>query len=130
MSSLTTDDPDILPAILEVSVRKNKLKDITGMMLYADGNVMQVLEGEKNVVLETFRAIQLDVRHRGIYVLIENEISTRNFASWSMGFRRLSETDLEKYSAAVNVFKVNQYEIGLRVKPGEALTVLKSFAKS
>jgi hypothetical protein len=129
MSSLVTDEPEILHAILDSSVRNNQRRGITGMMLYAAGNVMQVLEGDKDAVLETFRAIQLDVRHSGIYVLIEGEIAARNFASWSMGFRKLSKVDLEKFPVAANVFKVHQDEIGIRVQPGEAFTVLKSFSE-
>ena len=58
------------------------------LLLYADGNVMQVLEGEKAVVLELFQTIKLDKRHSGIFVLVEQEIAARQFASWSMGFKR------------------------------------------
>jgi hypothetical protein len=46
-----------------------------------------------------------------------------------MGFRQLSKADLEKFPVAANVFKVHQHEIGLRVQPGEALTLLRSFAE-
>jgi hypothetical protein len=129
MSSLVTDQPEILPAILDSSVRNNKRSDISGMMLYSDGNVMQVLEGDRDAVLETFKSIQMDVRHSGIYVLMEGEIAARNFASWSMGFRQLSKTDLEKFPIAAQVFKANQDDIAQRVQASEALIVLKSFVE-
>jgi hypothetical protein len=129
MSSLVTNEPEILSAILDSSVRNNKRSDITGMMLYSDGNVMQVLEGDRHAVIETFKSIQLDLRHSGLYVLIEGEIATRNFASWSMGFRQLSKADLEKFPIAAQVFKARQDEIAQRVQPGEALIVLKSFVE-
>jgi hypothetical protein len=129
MSSLVTDEPEILSAILDSSVRNNKRSDITGMMLYSEGNVMQVLEGDKNTVLETFHAIQLDVRHCGIFVLIEEEIASRKFASWSMGFKHLSKVDLVKLPVAANVFKARPDEIAMRVQPSEALSVLESFTQ-
>lgn len=128
MSSLVADEFDALPTILDTAVRNNKQRDITGMLLYADGNILQVLEGEKDVLLKTFRSIQLDVRHHGVFVLIEEEIAARQFASWSMGFKHLTPADLEKFSDAANVFKTRQDEIALRVQPSDALTILKSFA--
>jgi hypothetical protein len=128
MSSLVTDQPALLPSILEASVRNNKQNGITGMMLYVDGNVLQVLEGEREIVLKTFRAIEADPRHKGIFVLIEQEVASRQFAAWSMGFRHLSQVELAKLPAAVHVFKARQDEIALRGRAGEALTILKSFA--
>jgi hypothetical protein len=129
MSSLITDEPEIVSAILESSVRNNQRRDVTGMMLCADGNVMQVLEGEQEAVLETFQSIQSDARHRGIFLLIEGEIAARNFVSWSMGFRRISKADLEKFPVAAQVFRASQEEVSLRVQPSEALIILKSFAE-
>jgi hypothetical protein len=129
MSSLVADSPELLPAILEVAVRNNKRNSITGMMLYADGNVMQVLEGERDVVLKTFKAIESDPRHSGIFVLIEQDVAARQFASWSMGFKQLSEADLKSIPTAAHIFRARQEEISLRGRAGDALVILKSFAE-
>lgn len=129
MSSLVADESAELPSILGASVRNNKLRGITGMMLYADGNILQVLEGEKEVLLQTFRTIQADLRHHGILVLIEAEIAARQFASWSMGFRQLTPADLQKLPAAAQIFRAREDEIALRVRAGDALTILNSFAQ-
>jgi hypothetical protein len=128
MSSLVMNEPEVLSDILDSSVSNNKRSDITGMMLYSDGNVLQILEGNRNSVLETFKSIQLDMRHRGIFVLLEEEITSRRFASWSMGFKQLTKAELEKFPIAANVFKVQANEIALRVQPSQALIVLNSFA--
>jgi hypothetical protein len=128
MSSLVVDEVQLLSGILETSVKNNKKRNITGMMLYSDGNILQVLEGEKDTLFETFRSIQADFRHGGIFVLIEKEITSRQFASWSMGFKQLSKTDLENLPAAAHVFKAHDDEISLRSRQGDALTVLKSFS--
>lgn len=130
MSSLVDDEPEILSAILDSSVRNNKRSNITGMLLYADGNVMQVLEGEKDVVLEAFHAIELDVRHHGILLLVTEAITSRMFSSWSMGFRQLTKVDLEKLPEVANIFRYRPEEIAVRVQPSQALAVLKSFATS
>jgi hypothetical protein len=128
MSALVTDRPELLPSILEASARNNKRKNITGMLLYSGGSVLQVLEGEQSAVQETFRAVALDKRHSGIIVLVEEEIENRQFASWSMGFRHLTKADLAKFPAAVHVFQSRQDEIALRTRAGAALTILQSFA--
>jgi hypothetical protein len=128
MSSLAEDEPSLLPSIVDVSVRRNKLRSITGMLLYADGSILQVLEGEKEVVQEAFQIIELDQRHSGIFVLIEQEIAARQFASWSMGFKHLTKFDLEKFPAEVHVFKARRGEISQRSQAGAALTILQSFA--
>ena len=127
VSSLVTDKPEILSSIIDSSLRNNERSNITGMMLYSNGNVLQVLEGERADVLQTFRAIQLDVRHYDIFVLIEEELASRNFGSWSMGFRELTTDDLKKLPVADAVFKVRPGEIALRVQPSEARIILKSF---
>ncbi len=129
MSSLVTDEPAILPPILEVAVRSNKQRNITGMLLYADGNILQVLEGEKAVLVEAFRSIQSDVRHHGIFVLIEEDITVRRFSSWSMGFKHLSPADLAKFPTAAHVFKAHPDEISVRVRPSDAQIILESFAE-
>jgi hypothetical protein len=116
--------------ILEVSVRNNKRNDITGMMLYADGNIVQVLEGESTSVTDTFSRILVDMRHVGIFVLYEREISERDFGSWSMGYKALTKADIERSGVAVDAFITRDQEIARRVRPGDALYVLKSFAPS
>lgn len=129
MSSLTSDDETALSEILAASVRNNQRKNLTGMILYADGNVLQVLEGEQEPLLETFQVIQADWRHRGVFVLLEEEIPVRRFSSWSMGFRQLTADDLARLPAAAHVFKARRDEIALRVRPSDALTILQSFAE-
>jgi len=128
LSSLVRDEPEILPAILDAAVRNNKRSGITGMLLYADGNVVQVLEGEKDVVLQTFQSIELDKRHKGIIVLLKQEIASRQFASWSMGFKRLTKADLEKFPDVAHVFEARQDEISVRSRSGAALIILTTFA--
>jgi hypothetical protein len=128
MSSMETDDANTLPDILEEAVRNNKQRNITGMMLYTGGNILQVLEGEEDLVRETFRSIQLDKRHHGIFVLIENEIERKQFVSWSMGFKQLTKEDLEKFPSAAHVFKAHPDEVSVRGRPSDAVSILKSFA--
>jgi hypothetical protein len=128
MSSLVNPDPAAITDILEVSVRNNKKNNITGMMLYAEANIVQVLEGEKISVMGTFNRIMVDKRHVGIYVLYEREILERDFDAWSLGYKVLKKVDIERAGLTTDAFKVREQEIERRVRPGDALRVLKSFA--
>jgi hypothetical protein len=130
MSSLANSDPELVNDILEVAVRNNKANNITGMMLYAEGNIVQVLEGEHADVMTTFNRILVDKRHAGIFVLYERSISERDFGSWSLGYKQLMKADIERSGVIPNVFETREREILRRVRPSDALQVLKSFAPS
>lgn len=128
VSSMVARGPALLADVLASSVKNNKRNGITGMLLFAEGNVMQALEGEKEMVLRTWQTIQYDARHKDLFVLIEQEIESRQFASWSMGFKHLMQADLESFPLSGHFFRSLPEEVSLRVRAGDALTVLKNFA--
>jgi hypothetical protein len=89
---------------------KNQRLDVTGMLLYKDGNFMQVLEGEETVVRELFACIERDPRHFGTIVLLEEIVleeedshEQRAFPDWSMGFRSFADPDIKNFPG-VNQF--------------------------
>ncbi len=75
--------------ILTVSRSKNQRAGITGMLLWADGVFIQVLEGEPDVVRTLYRRIQADDRHRNLMLVLEQRAEKRVFTQWSMGFKKL-----------------------------------------
>lgn len=81
---------------LLVGVRaKNSALGLTGMLLYADGSFVQTLEGPDDVVEATFARIQLDRRHREVFVALREEVTERSYPDWSMGCRELSKDESE-----------------------------------
>ena len=73
---------------------KNEALGLTGLLLYSNGNIIQVLEGPQDAVELTFRTIEADPRHRGVLVLLREQIESRAFSDWSMGFHAVSAEDL------------------------------------
>ena len=67
----------------------NAAHGLTGMLLYAEGNFLQVLEGDEREVDELFSRIRRDPRHQHIVCLERATVARREFADWDMGFRRL-----------------------------------------
>jgi len=70
---------------------KNKQLGITGLMIYHDREIMQILEGEKSAVQALYQAICEDVRHARVAVFYEGDILERAFTDWSMAFKSLDE---------------------------------------
>ena len=96
---------DDLLEILARSRTKNAEAGITGMLLYKDGNYMQVLEGEEKAVRDLYARIRRDPRHLGIVTLVEGRRDNRCFGDWSMGFQDLSSPearDVPGYSEFLN----------------------------
>lgn len=94
-----------LVALLRQCRDKNGKLDITGMLLYKDGNFMQALEGPDDAVRQLFEIISADSRHRGVIRLLERQIEQRQFPEWTMAFRNLEDPvlrDIPGYSEFMN----------------------------
>jgi len=83
-----------LLALLTKARATNTKLGITGILLYKDGNFIQVLEGEETAVRALYAKIEKDVRHAGIIVLLQGNEPERQFPDWSMGFRDLNDPNV------------------------------------
>ncbi len=75
--------PDLVD-ILDKSERNNKSVGITGMLSFGDSMFLQVLEGSRRVVSQTYNRILLDKRHINAELIEFSEIEHRYFDVWSM----------------------------------------------
>lgn len=82
--------------LLEVSWSRNKLRNISGMLVFLGDRFIQLLEGTKEDVLNTLAKIEQDSRHADVNILLEGSHEERIFKSWSMGFKQIDLTDFEK----------------------------------
>ncbi len=89
-----------LEQIIASAHHKNPHNGITGMLFYADGHFMQVLEGEEAQVDATLERVRLDPRHTDITVTERSVISERGFAEWSMGLKRAGPDEAQADIAA------------------------------
>lgn len=83
-------------SLLAKSRLNNQRDQLTGLLLYYDMGFMQVLEGAEAAVSETFQRIERDPRHRNILKIISFQSQDRTFTNWSMGFKRMSPTQMEE----------------------------------
>jgi hypothetical protein len=92
--------------ILNKSRENNERENITGILLYKDGSIMQVLEGDAEDVERRYAIISRDPRHKDVILVGEAEISERQFGDWTMGFRDLADSQLESlkgYNQSLNI---------------------------
>ena len=75
--------PDFVD-IMTKSERNNKQVGITGILSFGDSMFLQVLEGSRRVVSQTYNRILLDKRHVNAELIDFSEIEYRNFGAWSM----------------------------------------------
>ncbi len=122
--------PEELRALLETSRRNNVARGVSGMLLYKDGNFLQVLEGREAAVLEITKKIYSDPRHRGIITLISGFESEYQFPEWSMGFCDL-RSDEAKSMPGYSAFLESSFEpTALAADPTAAQRLLLTFKKN
>jgi hypothetical protein len=95
------DEAELL-SILTVSRHNNKPLGITGVLLYGDNKFIQLLEGEKETVQQTFEKISYDPRHKAVTMITCGEIAERIFPEWSMGFKALNTQLLSQFNGYLN----------------------------
>lgn len=84
-------DDEALASLLVASRESNARRDITGMLLYREGQFLQILEGGRSAVLELMERIRGDSRHGDVRVLLEAPLVERRFEDWSMGYQPVAE---------------------------------------
>lgn len=118
---------DDLKALLQQSRDKNTRLGLTGMLLYKDGNFMQLLEGSGDAVMSLYSVIERDPRHRGVLIVLRREIEARVFPDWSMGFKNLDDAglaDMPGYNSFMNEPLTSAI---FRADPARAQSLLEMF---
>ena len=85
-----------LLSILKRSRENNARLGITGLLLYREGNILQLLEGEKTLVDRIFSNVSRDDRHFNVITLFRGEVAEREFPDWSMGFHDLMSEEVRQ----------------------------------
>lgn len=117
-----------LKMLLKASRENNASLGITGMLLYADDNFIQVIEGEEDALNTLYGKITRDNRHKSFSILLRGEIKERNFADWSMGFKKISKEEFSQIAGFKNL-SANSPDALIHLNKGPVLFLLKNFLK-
>jgi hypothetical protein len=80
-----------LEELLRVARRNNQNADLTGLLLYHEGDFLQVLEGPADKVDEVFGVIRNDPRHYRVNTIVDRTVSARSFADWQMAYYEITD---------------------------------------
>ena len=89
-----------IDALLRAARERNEKHGVTGLLLYCDGNFMQLLEGSGSAVGGTYARIGRDMRHHQLIKLVEEPVPERSFSEWSMAYNRATAPDFLALSTA------------------------------
>lgn len=129
-SAVNLFSPNELVDLLAKSRQNNKERGITGMLLYKDGNFMQVLEGEESAVRTLHAKIQNDPRHRGLITLLQGYQEARQFPNWSMGFRDLASPEVQSLAGYNEFLNTSLTGAEFSDDPTRCQRLLLSFKKN
>ncbi len=83
-------DDFVLREIAQTSNYNNQELGITGLLLFHEGSIMQVLEGDEMSVCSLYGKVKQDPRHSGCMILSAREAQQREFSNWFMGYKNVS----------------------------------------
>ncbi len=97
---------DDLGRILVSAKKYNQAHDVTGILMFHQGQFFQVLEGPKSAVEACFKRIETDPRHRGVIKLYDDVADDRCFTDWSMAAVTLNNCQPMLKAQLINLFEL------------------------
>ena len=118
-----------LRSLLRQARRANHAQRITGLLLYANEQFVQVLEGEPEAVHALYHErIAHDPRHRELLLLDEGIIPHRTFPDWSMGFVPASPSQVARLNGFFNPDRTRALSFRSSAANPELMELLREFA--
>lgn len=104
---------DLTPAeislILSDARRRNAKDGITGLLIYHNRCILQVLEGERHKVRACYARISKDKRHYDVRLKIDEPVETAIFSNWFMGYQSIDGmSDLSRIASGKTLISLNQ----------------------
>jgi hypothetical protein len=116
-----------LVALLEQARHENERQEITGALVYGDGQFMQIIEGEESVLAALYAKLLQDARHTNVVKLADKQIGQRSFQQWSMGFQVVSAEKFAKLAGYVDPVQMNMDVPSLSAADALLLQMMKTF---
>ena len=109
-----------LSPLLRKAREHNQQANLSGLLLYANGQFLQVLEGPEPALSNLYARIKDDPRHFNVQTLAYGLAAERAFPDWCMAYATTDKNVLEK----VTGFMPLAAAPGLMSRPTPELTLL------
>ena len=116
--------------ILTVSRLKNTSLNITGLLIYHEGSIIQILEGDEMQLNLVFDSIKNDPRHKNIIKYGNFNIAERSFPDWSMGFKQISDENWKKLEGYLDLNEKEKFDWIKNSKNNQIIKLIKAFANT
>lgn len=114
--------------IINVSRVNNARLGVTGLLIYHEGSIIQILESEKEVLYTLYNKIIKDTRHKAIIKVLDFSITERNFREWSMGFKQVSNENWSELKGYLNLDNVDEFQQLRDSGNAHIISMINSFA--
>jgi Sensors of blue-light using FAD len=101
-------DPAELQQLLREARLRNARYHVTGILLYHEGRITQILEGDEAAVRYLYERIERDPRHRGVVKLADEPLPHRRFAQWHMAYW---ETEPDELAYAAGYIPLQHWQL-------------------
>ena len=88
-SAVPEFNESMLLDLVDACQKTNERLGVTGMLVYSDGNLMQVIEGADLPTFALYERIRRDARHRDVTTVHHQPIEAPEFQGWSMAYNIL-----------------------------------------
>lgn len=124
MSKSTLDE------ITRISIRNNRKKGITGILLGIESRYLQFLEGDEEEVLQLFERIKQDPRHYELNKWVQGHSDERIFSDWSMASWLLTNEELKSIKALNEIRQLLKGQEQENHASGRFLEMIKNLMES
>lgn len=101
-STPTTVRPDDIAQIVTTSRANNQKVAVTGMLMFTSDVFLQIMEGRRDHVSDTFMRISNDPRHKNVRLVSLAEVDSRLLTDWGIEYiahTRDSLAEFKRYYA-------------------------------
>jgi hypothetical protein len=116
-----------LATLLTQAREANARQNITGALVYGDGQFMQIIEGEEADLAMLYARLLQDGRHGQVFKFADKPILQRSFADWSMAFRPVSAEQFQALQGYVAPEQLDLSAPSLSATDDMLLQMMKSF---
>ncbi|WP_201984134.1 BLUF domain-containing protein [Hymenobacter rubidus] len=115
-----------LTSLLRKARLHNQQAHLTGLLLFAKEQFLQVLEGPEPALSDLYARINDDPRHYDVHTLAYGLVEARTFAEWPMAYAPTDAAFIEKIIGTIPV----PVAVGLTAPPSEKVNLLlRKFAQ-
>lgn len=98
-TSVTLSDAKLEALLLDARAFNESVK-VTGALLYNGTAFLQYFEGDSNACEQVYQRIRDSSRHHSITTIVDSEVSSRYFSSWSMAYSSATRSETLAISQA------------------------------